>query len=1325
MNTSSLLDLLSLTALKGAVVLLVALLLGLGLQRMAASRRYALWITAIATLAILPLAMWVLPAWRVLPKAPTALDRPMMEAEPVSENAGLSPLPEDLDFTASAAGPALPLPAPITTRPAFSWNISWQDVVEYLPVVWMLIAGLLVLRLGRSAWRLQRLEASLSPGECALLIRAARDLGLRRIPRLLIGPSDSVPMVWGVLKPRLLLPSGFETWSPEKQRGVLLHELAHLKRGDPFALWAAQWVKALHWFNPLVWLTFRQLRADQERACDDAVLRHGVRASDYAQSLLDLSRHNRLAPGLSLCALTITRCAPVEARVKAILDPRRRRDGLNLRWLAGLAGCALLITLPVAMLHAIEDFQPRGRILDRNGVVLAESTKEKGRVYPLKSLAAHMVGYTRVPDEGHGQTYGGAALEKQQNAELAAGKDVALTLDMRVQSLAYRAMKEAGVVRGAAVVLDPRTGEILASVSLPSFDPNLFVPSISHENWERYLNDQDVPLLNRCLKGFAPGSTFKMLTGLAGSAAGMNGQKFNCTGSVTYGNDVMRCWIHSQNGGGHGVLGMSDSLAVSCNCYWYQFGNAVGIEQIESMGRIIGFGSAYGITEDENAGILPCPDWQKQHHPKESWSAGHTANTAIGQGYMLATPLQMAVLAATVGNSGRVPQPGIIKQKEARPWRRDLTQDLLNAADVDPLREGMRLAVNSESGTGRPARSDKVAIAGKTGTVQNWRILHGERVEANHGWFIGFAPYERPQLAFAIIKQGAKTGGGDCGPIAKRIVEEALALPADGSGEVKPVEEKIAAVQAPFDFNAAEISREIKLLGAEPKIYLKELKVGNGEVTILAEASEMDEAIKLLKSLGEIGERRLVKWSFPYPRSLENGRVGFRASGVYQPSPSNTEEGSKKAEVAHQWLRSFKKTTAKVIGRSSGSLVINRGSLDGIVANSPVITSVGLVGKTDTPEPYFTKVILLTDELCRVSAKVEGTQEQGILNGEKVVRDVSPQLHLRFLSRQAKIDIGSRVSSSGEGGVFPAGLYLGRVKQFKTGDISGEAIVEPDVDFSTLEQVFVIEQKTESPAQEAPTPPKPADQAQLRQQNDAEIRMKPALAKQWAALKRAGLLADLPASAGPFDLGNNHPERQMKSVPEFHFWTSRVDLRRWLVDSHCSPAKADPLASRPSLLWEPPAVEDIAADWPAPPEPFQRTYAAAGHCEIHIASSDGENVTVTIRQKRHSILIAPDEFQPPRPAGKLAPEYPGKSLSQSESALPTLDATLQTLRSTISPEEEKRLPWFLLAAPIQYNLQASNLPSEARDEEEALLRNSRTARNRAQQALLVRPPQMQ
>ncbi len=171
----------------------------------------------------------------------------------------------------------------------------------------------------------------------------------------------------------------------------------------------------------------------------------------------------------------------------------------------------------------------------------------------------------------------------------------------------------------------------------------------------------------------------------------------------------------------------------------------------------------------------------------------------------------------------------------------------------------------------------------------------------------------------------------------------------------------------------------------------------------------------------------------------------------------------------------FKMTAAKVIRRSSStwwnSFIIDKGSLDGIGTDSPVITSVGLVGKTSTLAPHMTKVILLTDEMCRVSAKIEGTLEQGILAGERAALEVRPELHLRFLSRNANINAGAGVYSSGEGGVFPADLLLGRVKRFENREISGEAIVEPAVDFSTLDHVFVIEMQVAEPAPEPPTQP--------------------------------------------------------------------------------------------------------------------------------------------------------------------------------------------------------------------------------------------------------------
>ncbi len=902
-----LLELLSHTAMKGAAVLLVALLAGLFLRKVAAARRYAIWITAVAALAVLPLAMTLLPAWRVLPQASVAMDGPVFEPEMPGENPEPILLPVGTKISFPAAAFETQAPARLKSRSAF----SWQDAVDTLPVVWIVLSALLLLRLGWSAWRLHRLELSLEPGTCAVLDETAGEIGLKRVPRLLIGAENAVPMVWGVWRPCLLLPAGFESWAADKLRGVLLHELAHLKRGDPLALWIAQWVKALHWFNPLAWLTIRQLRADQERACDDAVLRHGVRASDYAQHLLDLSRHTRIAPGLALCALTITRCAPVEARVKAILDPKRRREGLTPRWLLGLAGFALFTTLPVAMLHAIEGAKLRGRILDRNGVVLAKSTPEKTRHYPLKTLAAHVLGYTGKSDAGDPTPQGRSGVEKQNDAVLRSGQDVALTFDMRIQSLVHRAMAEAEVTRGAAVVLDPRNGEILAMVSLPSYDLNTFIPAITKANWESYSADRDLPLFDRCAAGqFAPGSAFMPVTALAGISAGVGDRTFECDGELKIGPRSFRCWIQSQNNGHHGKLGMSEAIVKSCHCFWYQFGIATGPEAIGKVGGMIGMGQQYGVLERESEGNLPVPSSLAEEGSAERWSDGTTANLAIGQGTTLVNPFQLAVLAATIGNGGKIPQPKLLTAMKTE-WRADLAAEGLSASQIGPLREGMRLVVNGDSSTGKAAKSDQVIIAGKTGTAQSWRRVGSQRIEDNNAWFIGFAPFDKPTLAFAILKQGGRSGGSDCAPIAKRIVEEALALPADGSGEVKPVGdaagdagEKAEALRSAFDAKAAAISSAIKRAKPEAKtdFVLSELKIGHGEATLHGTASGMIQALEFRSKLEQIGSQFEMEWEFPVPKTMVDGkRVEFQARGIYQPANSGvkqTEPAPKPASAA-------------------------------------------------------------------------------------------------------------------------------------------------------------------------------------------------------------------------------------------------------------------------------------------------------------------------------------------------------------------------------------------------------------------------------------------
>ena len=695
-----------------------------------------------------------------------------------------------------------------------------------LPWLWLLLVLLGGLRLAVCLLRLRRLEqrcASASIPPCLVLAVAeasAQLAGQRPLPRLILGPAGSMPMVWGILRPRLLLPADAADWAPERLRAVLLHELSHLLRQDPAALLLAQVAQALHWFNPLAWSALHRLRTEQEHACDDAVLRHGIRASDYAQHLLDLARHQTLAPGLGLCALAVaTPCgasaaalrlpwglgrlrlpsfidhSPIESRLLAILDPSQPRSPASHRSVASALLCTVLIALPVAMLA--QGKLQRGRILDRHGVALAESRDGQPRSHPYKALAAHVLGYTRGEPPANGgdaaPRIGWSGLEKTGNDALAAGRDLPTTIDARAQSIAERALAEAGVGRGAVVLLDPRSGEVLAMASVPNYDPSSFEPRISVKDYSAIADNKAYPFMNRAIQPYAPGSAFMLLPSLAAAQEGLGDTSFECSGSVSYGSRVMECWIKRQfQKDGHGKLGLSEALTRSCNCYFYQLGNKLGDQSMARTAHSIGLGELTGIElANEGAGVYPSEQWVADNRPDyagKNFSPGILANTSIGQGYVTATPLQMAMLAATVANGGQPIRPRLLQRSGPDKEAAKAPAPAFPAAQVELIRKVMWDVVNGDIGTAKAARSSSIVIAGKTGTAQNWRSVTGQTVADNHTWFIGFAPYEQPTLAFAVLVQGGKSGGSTCAPIAKRIVEQTLALPADGSGKIEPSE---------------------------------------------------------------------------------------------------------------------------------------------------------------------------------------------------------------------------------------------------------------------------------------------------------------------------------------------------------------------------------------------------------------------------------------------------------------------------------------------------------------------------------------------------------
>jgi len=400
------------------------------------------------------------------------------------------------------------------------------------------------------------------------------------------------------------------------------------------------------------------------------------------------------------------------------------------------------------------------------------------------------------------------------------GANVYLTIDARVQYITERALRSVG--RAAAVVVNPNNGQILAMASVPSYDPNKFIPAISARDWAE-LKDADAdPLTNRAISAFAPGSTYKIATSLAGLTKGLAKAVFTCNGGVTYGNKYMRCWIQSEHGGSHGRQTLTEAIKNSCDAFFYQYGNAAGIEAIDAVGKTLGLGEASGIElTNEAPGILPSPEWLKTNH-NQRWSQGQTANSAIGQGYVLATPLQMAMIAATVANGGVSYQPSIVYQIQEgdgtavrRPEiiRGDLSKEnKLTADQIEIVRKGMWRVVN-DSGTGTRAKVPGVTIAGKTGTAQAWT----EGKKDDNAWFIAFAPYEHPKLALAVLVQGGKAGGEVAAPIAAKIIEESLALERGYDPQIKPMDPAVGNFKPVdrVDFKSSTVPAQIASMDDE------------------------------------------------------------------------------------------------------------------------------------------------------------------------------------------------------------------------------------------------------------------------------------------------------------------------------------------------------------------------------------------------------------------------------------------------------------------------------------------------------------------------------
>ena len=364
------------------------------------------------------------------------------------------------------------------------------------------------------------------------------------------------------------------------------------------------------------------------------------------------------------------------------------------------------------------------------------------------------------------------------------GNNLMLSLDAKLQEVAEKAF---GDRRGALVAIEPSSGDVLAFVSKPGFDPNLFVDGIDSENWDLLNNSIDRPLNNRALRGlYPPGSTFKPFMALAGLELKKRWpqQAINDAGffSLPGSSHRFRDW----KAGGHGVVDLHKSLVVSCDTYYYGLANDLGIDNIFNFTSQFGLGKKTGIDiEGEVAGLLPSQDWKMKRH-KQKWYAGDTISVGIGQGYNLATPLQLAFATAILAGNGTAFRPHLVKKvldNNNEVVREIATEPLyslnLSAANLATVRNAL-IDVTRPGGTAAAAGAGAAyTFAGKTGTSQVVGIKQGEKYLENkiqerhrdHALFITYAPAENPKIALAVLVENGGHGGSAAAPIARLVMD--------------------------------------------------------------------------------------------------------------------------------------------------------------------------------------------------------------------------------------------------------------------------------------------------------------------------------------------------------------------------------------------------------------------------------------------------------------------------------------------------------------------------------------------------------------------------
>jgi len=377
----------------------------------------------------------------------------------------------------------------------------------------------------------------------------------------------------------------------------------------------------------------------------------------------------------------------------------------------------------------------------------------------------------------------GKVIKSLGRVEPVAGYNAVLTLDFDLQTVAAAAMEGRS---GAAVVLDPRDGSVLAMVSVPSFDPNIFNGGISQRDWEKLAKDPRHPMENRAISGqYPPGSTYKVVTAAAALSEGIitPETRFYCNGSFPLGNRSYRCWQRH----GHGWVNLHRALVSSCDVYFYNLGKLLGVDKLAEYARAFGFGQRTGIDMPrEKPGLVPTKDWKLKRF-KEPWQPGENIPISIGQGFDLVTPLQLANAYAALANGGTIWRPRLVKQIEEADGRvvkmfppEKIGALSLTARHLELIRRGLWGVVNEAGGTGGALRRPEGDVAGKTGTSQVVGMPRADKAGRtrvlsdrfrDHALFACFAPYQNPEIAVAVIVEHAGHGGSVAAPVARKIID--------------------------------------------------------------------------------------------------------------------------------------------------------------------------------------------------------------------------------------------------------------------------------------------------------------------------------------------------------------------------------------------------------------------------------------------------------------------------------------------------------------------------------------------------------------------------